>query len=208
MQDVFRANLSPALLRNEALFSEEDPFTKHVNLSEGMLQLRGEIGRPAIRNELKVLLEFHSIKRDTAWVAGHAAKLKTLLSRVVRTQRQMKTGERLSEGMLRLTNILKTLGTAASQSKTTVGVIRLLKRRSSVSSEPAEGPKPSTTTDGPPSKHHCDDSRTGILNAHRVSSDVRSVSSTSSDVEEIVPPAFSKGPYVFRCWQGHGCALP
>ena len=56
-----------------------------------------------------------------------------MLSQIVRTARQMKTGERLPEALVTLTNVVKN---SARDSKASQGMRRLLRKRSSNSEDP------------------------------------------------------------------------
>jgi len=209
MQDVLRANLAPADLGRADLFEEEDPWATHEELLTQLLRLQCGMGKPVVRQELAVLMAFHGKVCDKRWLAQRAMVLRKMLSRVIRTARQMKTGERLTEAMSRLTSAVR--GTAHG-GEWTGKMKRLLRRRSSASEDPPPPKKNrNRNPEGDPEKI-----RSSILRCYRkreddLSPQVVSSSDSSSEIAIVLAAGktywdSSKGKVV-HCLEADGTLL-
>ena len=105
LQEILRAKVPADLLKSPSLFAEEDPWTAHGELLSALLEHHPKVSKPELRTEIDSLLKFHGrvpLERRS-WVVAFASRLRKLLSKIQRTARQMKTGERLPQGMVQLT---------------------------------------------------------------------------------------------------------
>ena len=176
------------MLTSANLFQEDQAFEIHQELLKGLLKVQS-ISKPTLRQELAVLKAFHGQGCSKVWLAEHALRLRKMLSKIVRTARQMKTGERLPEALVTLTNVVKK---SVRDSKATQGMRRLLRKRSSNSEDPVNlvvetQPEPMKRQPEPMK-------RQDILNLYKVTDRAMVVSSESEDCDvESVQIALPSG---------------
>ena len=166
------------MLSSADLFQEDQAFEIHQELLKELLKLQS-VSKPTLRQELAVLKSFHGQGCSKVWLAEHALLLKKMLSKIIRTARQMKTGERLPEALVALTRVVKKSG---RDSKATQGMRRLLRQRSSNSDDPVQSvvekgqPEPMKRQSEPMN-------RQDILNLYKVTDRAMVVSSESEDCD-------------------------
>ncbi len=132
---IFKACLSAEDLKRSDLFAEEDVYGKHNELLKRLLREFGTASKKTLRQALKRLHEFHLHKAPAwEWQTRTAMSLRRHMTRVRRSARQGKTGERLPSNSAPLVAVVAQRGLLAGQR-------RLLKRRSRGQSQERELPR-------------------------------------------------------------------